>query len=152
LLMAFTRSSARAPLAPSAKTAAALGVAAFMAACASTPGPQTLPGPPPPPMTTPPTQTSPQVRTSEGVTPAFIANRHIVRVGLLLPFSLRPQDAAALYNAAELALFDLGDQNTLLIPRDAGADENSAASAASALANDGADIIIGPVLREGVLG
>ncbi len=78
--------------------------------------------------------------------------RRIVRVGLLLPFSLRPQDAAALYNAAELALFDHGDQNTLLIPRDAGANEGSAAAAARALVDDGADIIIGPVLREGVAG
>jgi branched-chain amino acid transport system substrate-binding protein len=81
-----------------------------------------------------------------------MAGRRIVRVGLLLPFSLRPQDASALYNAAELALFDVGDENTLLIPRDAGSDEAAAAAAATALANDGADIIIGPVLREGVLG
>jgi ABC-type branched-subunit amino acid transport system substrate-binding protein len=78
--------------------------------------------------------------------------RHLVRVGLLLPFSLRPQDAASLYNAAELALFDHGDQNTLLIPRDAGSDEASARAAAAALVHDGADIIIGPVLREGVQG
>ncbi len=78
--------------------------------------------------------------------------RQIVRVGLLLPFSLRPQDASALYNAAELALFDHGSQNTLLIPRDAGADETSARAAAQALVQDGADIIIGPVLREGVEG
>lgn len=75
-----------------------------------------------------------------------------MRVGLLLPFSLRPQDASALYNAAELALFDHGNQNTLLIPRDAGADEASAQAAAQALVRDGADIIIGPVLREGVEG
>lgn len=78
--------------------------------------------------------------------------RNIVRVGLLLPFSLRPQEATALYNAAELALFDHGNQNTLLIPRDAGSDEASANAAARALVNDGADIIIGPVAREGVLG
>lgn len=81
-----------------------------------------------------------------------MAGRQIVRVGLLLPFSLRPQDAAALYNAAELALFDHGNQNTLLIPRDAGSDEASANAAAQALVADGADIIIGPVLREGVAG
>jgi ABC-type branched-subunit amino acid transport system substrate-binding protein len=78
--------------------------------------------------------------------------RQIVRVGLLLPFSLRPQDAASLYNAAELALFELGNENTLLIPRDAGATEASANAAAQALLSDGADIIIGPVLREGVAG
>jgi ABC-type branched-subunit amino acid transport system substrate-binding protein len=79
--------------------------------------------------------------------------RNIVRVGLLLPFSLRPQDASALYRAAELALFDHGDGNTLIIPRDAGSDEASANAAARALVDeDGADIIIGPVLREGVAG
>lgn len=92
------------------------------------------------------------MQTREGVTPPFMTGRHIVRVGLLLPFSLRPQDASALYNAAELALFDHGDQQTLLIPRDAGSDEASANAAARALVNDGADIIIGPVLREGVQG
>ena len=92
------------------------------------------------------------MQTREGVTPPFMRGREIVRVGLLLPFSLRPQDAAALYNAAELALFDHGNQNTLLIPRDAGSDEVSANAAARALVNDGADIIIGPVLREGVAG
>jgi ABC-type branched-subunit amino acid transport system substrate-binding protein len=92
------------------------------------------------------------VQTRDGVTPPFMRGRDIVRVGLLLPFSLRPQDAAALYNAAELALFDHGNQNTLLIPRDAGATEASASAAAQALVNDGADIIIGPVLRDGVVG
>lgn len=75
-----------------------------------------------------------------------------MRVGLLLPFTIRPQDAASLYNAAELALFDHGNQNTLIIPRDAGADEASANAAAQALMRDGADIIVGPVLRDGVVG
>jgi ABC-type branched-subunit amino acid transport system substrate-binding protein len=119
-----------------------------MAACATAPttGPTPLPGPGP---TVPP---GAQVQTREGVTPPFMANRRIVRVGLLLPFSLRPQDAAALYSAAELALFDHGDPGTLLIPRDAGSSEASAAAAARALVDDGADIIIGPVLREGVAG
>jgi ABC-type branched-subunit amino acid transport system substrate-binding protein len=92
------------------------------------------------------------VQTGEGVTPPFMRGRDIVRIGLLLPFSLRPQDASALYNAAELALFDHGNQNTLIIPRDAGSDEASATAAARALVNDGADIIVGPVLREGVAG
>lgn len=119
-----------------------------MAACATAPTgpavPDLPPGPPVPP--------GAQVQTGEGVTPPFMRGRDIVRVGLLLPFSLRPQDAAALYNAAELALFDHGNQNTLLIPRDAGSTEASATAAARALVNDGADIIVGPVLREGVLG
>lgn len=92
------------------------------------------------------------MQTRDGVTPPFMRGREIVRVGLLLPFSLRPQDAASLYNASEMALFELGNENTLLIPRDAGSTEASANAAARALLNDGADIIIGPVLREGVAG
>ena len=146
--MAYDRSSARRGVPPSLKTGAALSLVALMAACATAPttGPTPLPGPGP---TVPP---GAQVQTREGVTPPFMSNRRIVRVGLLLPFSLRPQDAAALYSAAELALFDHGDPGTLLIPRDAGSSEASAAAAARALVDDGADIIIGPVLREGVAG
>ncbi|HVY86009.1 MAG TPA: penicillin-binding protein activator [Caulobacterales bacterium] len=148
--MSVKRSSSDARGAPSlsrAKAAALFGLAAAgLSACATTPsapvaGPT---GPAPPPQTV--------VQTREGVTPPFMAGRPIVRVGLLLPFSLRPQDASALYSAAELALFDHGDRNTLLIPRDAGADQASAQAAAHALITDGADIIIGPVLADGVQG
>lgn len=146
--MAEAKSSPRKLAAPSAKSAAALSLAALMAACATAPTGPSLPAPPPGP-TAPPEA---QVQTREGVTPPFMRGRQLVRVGLLLPFSLRPQDAAALYNAAELALFDHGSENTLLIPRDAGSNEASANAAARALLNDGADIIIGPVLREGVIG
>ncbi|MGE0829100.1 MAG: penicillin-binding protein activator [Hyphomonadaceae bacterium] len=123
-----------------------LGAAAALAACATTERPPISgPGQPPP-------QTGPQVQTRDGVTPPFMADRQITRVGLLLPFSSRPQDASALYSAAELALFEHGNQNMLLIPRDSGGDEAAAAAAGQALLRDGADIVIGPVLREGVEG
>jgi ABC-type branched-subunit amino acid transport system substrate-binding protein len=118
---------------------------AALAACASGPPPVEAPIGPPPPSGT-------QVTTRDGVTPPFMAGRPIVRVGLLLPFSSRPQDAAALYSASELALFDHGDPSTLLIPRDAGGDTPAAEAAARALVADGADVIIGPVTREGVEG
>src|SRR5262245_49046822 len=147
--MASAKSSPRPRLQPSVKTAAAISLAAFMAACATAPSGPSVPPPPGPGPVAPPDA---QVQTREGVTPPFMRGRDIVRIGLLLPFSLRPQDAAALYNAAELALFDHGNQNTLIIPRDAGSDDASANAAARALMNDGADIIIGPVLRDGVAG
>jgi ABC-type sugar transport system substrate-binding protein len=150
--MASAKSSGRTFAAPSVKMGVALSFAALMAACATAPAPgpgPTTPAPGPGPVITP----EAQVQTREGVTPPFMRGRNIVRVGLLLPFSLRPQDASALYRAAELALFDHGDGNTLIIPRDAGSDEASANAAARALVDeDGADIIIGPVLREGVAG
>ncbi|MEQ1817913.1 MAG: penicillin-binding protein activator [Terricaulis sp.] len=148
--MTAAKSSARPLAAPSLKTAVAISFAALMAACATAPSPGPAPGPGPGPVTTPPPDQ--QVQTNEGVTPPFMRGRQIVRVGLLLPFTLRPQDAAALYNAAELALFELGNENTLLIPRDAGSTEASANAAARALITDGADIIVGPVVREGVTG
>jgi branched-chain amino acid transport system substrate-binding protein len=149
--MASAKSSALPRVAPShLKMGAALSLAALMAACATAPSP-VGPGPGPGPnIPTPPVGT--EVQTGDGLTPPFMRGQDIVRVGLLLPFSLRPQDASALYNAAELALFDHGGPNTLIIPRDAGSDEASANAAARALVNDGADIIIGPVLREGVAG
>jgi ABC-type branched-subunit amino acid transport system substrate-binding protein len=120
-----------------------------MAACATAPTPGPGPATPPPGPSTTPDQ---QVETRDGVTPPFMRGRQIVRVGLLLPFRQRPQDATAIYNAAELALFELGNENTLLIPRDSGADAASATATARALLADGADIIIGPVSREGVTG
>ncbi|MEQ1809695.1 MAG: penicillin-binding protein activator [Terricaulis sp.] len=148
--MASAKSSARPLAAPSLKTTVAISFAALMAACATAPTPG--PSVPPPAGTPTTTPDQPPVQTAEGVTPPFMRGRSIVRVGLLLPFTLRPQDASALYNAAELALFELGNENTLLIPRDAGSTEASANAAARALITDGADIIIGPVVREGVTG
>lgn len=126
-----------------------LGLAAALSACATAPGPA-APGPAGPGPT--PSQPGTNVQTRDGVTPPFMANRPLTRIGLLLPFSTRPADASALYSAAELALFDHGNQNMLLIPRDSGGDEASAAAAGQALLRDGADIIVGPVLREGVEG
>lgn len=136
---------AQRPFARTARIGSALIAAAALAACATT-GPAPSAGP------TGPAAPGTSVVTSQGVTPPFMAGRPIVRVGLLLPFSARPADAAALYNAAELALFDHGDANTLLIPRDAGADGASAEAAARALLTDGAAIIVGPVTRDGVDG
>src|SRR5690606_1812363 len=100
--MATAKSSGRTLAAPSLKTTVAIGCAARMAACAS----RRAPAPAGPlGATTPATPTDAAVSARGGVTPPFMRGRNIVRVGLLLPSSLRPQEAAALYNAAELALF-----------------------------------------------
>jgi hypothetical protein len=119
-----------------------------LAGCASTPPPRTEPGP-----GTVVSGPTPQVaRTKDGLTPGFMAGRPIVRLGMLLPFGAQPQDSESLYNAAELALFEHGDANTLLIPRDAGAAAGDAESAARTLGRDGADIILGPLTRDTVAG
>lgn len=124
---------------------------ATVAACATTGPSGPLAGPAGPVEPRAP-QDEPRRDDRGGLTPPFMADRALVRVGLLLPFSTRPEEASSLYRAAELALFEHGGRNMLLIPRDSGAGEAEAASAASGLLADGVDIIIGPVLREGVLG
>jgi ABC-type branched-subunit amino acid transport system substrate-binding protein len=90
---------------------------------------------------------------------AFVRPPHMeggepVRVGLLLPFSADNEAAqriaSAMFDAAQLAVFDAGDRNFLLIPKDTrGEAEGAAAAARSALA-DGAEIILGPLFAESV--
>ncbi len=87
----------------------------------------------------------------------FVQPRHLdgeepVRVALLLPFT-SPNKAAqkvasAMFDAAQLAAFDAGDDRFLLIPKDTkGLPDGAAAAARSALA-DGAEIILGPLFSE----
>ena len=94
----------------------------------------------------------PQLLGRDGITPPFMAGRSIVRIGLLLPFAARPDDAQAIYQAAELAVFDLGDDATLLIPRESGATSQEAESNTRLLLRDGADVILGPLQRDAVIG
>ena len=148
--MASARSSARALAAPSLKTGAALSLAALMAACATAP----MPGPGP--ATRDPAQ--PRRRRHPGANPRrrdpalhgwppdcarWPASPLLACARRTRPRSTTPPNSRCSITA---------DQNTLLIPRDAGSTEASAAAAARALVADGADIIVGPVLREGVAG
>ncbi|MEO1252362.1 MAG: penicillin-binding protein activator [Pseudomonadota bacterium] len=87
----------------------------------------------------------------------FIEPRHQdvddpVRVALLLPFSAgnpaAQKVASAMFDAAQLAVFDAGDERYLLIPKDTrGTPDGAAAAARSALA-DGAELILGPLFSE----
>ncbi len=70
----------------------------------------------------------------------------VVRVALLLPLS--GNNAAlgrALLDAAQLALFDIGDQGLVLLPRDTGGTSEGAGSAAEAVLSAGATLILGPL-------
>lgn len=83
-------------------------------------------------------------------TPAHLAGRDLVRVGVLLPFSgsaapLR-SEASHLLRGAELALFERGIDNIILIPKDTEGTARGAEAAAEAAIADGADLIIGPLL------
>ncbi len=89
------------------------------------------------------------------VTPFHMQNQKPVRVGLLLPFSASSpavqRTASAMFDAAQLAAFDAGDQRFLLIPKDTkGTGEGATAAARSALA-DGAEMLLGPLFSESAL-
>lgn len=75
-----------------------------------------------------------------------------VRVALLLPFTNPSAEtraiAEALQRAAELALFDSGNTNIILMPRDdAGSPERAVAAARQAI-SEGAEIILGPLFAQ----
>ena len=90
---------------------------------------------------------------------AFVRPPHMdgdepVRVGLLLPFSADNETArriaSAMFDAAQLAVFDAGDENFLLMPKDTRGDAEGAAAAARSALADGAEIILGPLFSESV--
>ncbi|MES2255986.1 MAG: penicillin-binding protein activator [Pseudomonadota bacterium] len=77
-----------------------------------------------------------------------------VRVGIILPFSSATPGtrnlAAAMLKSAELALFDGGNGNVLLITADEGTGADTAGAAAAKLVGQGAEIIIGPLFGPSV--
>ncbi|MEK7265357.1 MAG: penicillin-binding protein activator, partial [Pseudomonadota bacterium] len=86
--------------------------------------------------------------------PLHMQNADPVRVGLLLPFSGGSEAvqkvASSMFDAAQLAAFEAGDDRFLIIPKDTrGTPEGAAAAARSALA-EGAEIILGPLFSETV--
>ncbi|MFN4353853.1 penicillin-binding protein activator [Parvibaculum sp.] len=141
------------------KTAIALGAALFMAACETAPK---QPAPPPqvqvPPrveVTPPPVATPPAMRDpSRFITPAFMGNERPVRVALLLPFNSPRENvrtlSTALYNTAQLALFEFDTPNVLLIPKPTGGTAAGARQAAREALDAGAELIIGPLFAEEV--
>lgn len=68
------------------------------------------------------------------------------RVGLLVPLS-GPHAAlgTAMLQAAEMALFDVGDERFVLLPRDTGGTPAGSAQAASEVIEQGAALILGPL-------
>ena len=77
-----------------------------------------------------------------------------VRVGVILPFTSANAAirnlSAGMLKAAELALFDGGNRDILLITAEEGGTPDSAAAAASKVLDQGAEIIIGPLFGPSV--
>ena len=86
--------------------------------------------------------------------PNMPADRTPVRVGVILPFNdASPNNrnlAGAMMKAAELALFDSGNGDILLMTADDTGSPADAAAAAQKLLDQGAEIIIGPIFSASV--
>lgn len=93
------------------------------------------------------TTQAPQTQPAAPTTPSrMLVAGQPVKVALLIPLSGTAQPAGeALLNAAQLALFDVGENNLELIVKDTGEDVNGAAAAATAALGEGAQIILGPL-------
>lgn len=90
----------------------------------------------------------------DGFTPPHMVGRDIQRFAVLLPFS-HPRanvrrEAEGLLAAIELALFNSGNDNVLIMPKDtAGTQAGATEKAREALA-EGADVFIGPLFADNV--
>jgi ABC-type branched-subunit amino acid transport system substrate-binding protein len=74
-----------------------------------------------------------------------------VKVAILLPLS-GPNGALgqAMLQAAQLAIFDIGIENLELVPQDTGDSPQCAQAAATTALNEGAQLILGPLLADSV--
>ncbi len=86
--------------------------------------------------------------------PNMPADHTPVRVGVILPFSSGTPAvralAASMLKAAQLALYESGNRDILLITADEGSTPESAAGAAVRLLDQGAEILVGPLYAPSV--
>ena len=132
----------------------AIAALAAIAGCTRPPeAPKPIPAPPPPPA---PIAGNPLDRDQPGYMrlPGMTPNLVPVRVGVILPFTSSVAGTRALaqsmLKAAELAMFDSGNPNILLMTADEGNGGAAAAQAAQQLLSQGAEIIVGPLFGPSV--
>ncbi len=96
----------------------------------------------------------PRPSSNEFVRPRHFDNNAPVRVALLLPFSANDEGArsiaSSMFDAAQLAVFEAGDDRFLLMPKDTKGTSAGAEDAARSAIRDGAEIILGPLFSETV--
>ncbi len=113
--------------------ASGLGLLLLLAACASDNRPE-------PPKTVQPPQAEVESQPAE------------VRAGLLLPLTGPAADLANdMQDAAQLALFDVGPNNLVLLPRDTGGTPDGARQAAGQAIQEGAAVLLGPLFNQAVI-
>ena len=117
--------------------AAALGGCTTGRVAARPPSPQAAQQPPSAPSAAP-SALAPAVSPARGTG---------IKVALLLPLS-GPNAAIghAMLDAAEMAVFEVGAENFVLLPRDTEGTADGAARAATAAIGEGAELILGPLL------
>jgi branched-chain amino acid transport system substrate-binding protein len=85
------------------------------------------------------------------LSPTFALPPGPISVGLLLPLSGPSAELGqALFDAAQLALFDVGNQDVVLLPRDTGGTPEGAAEAAGQALEGGARLLVGPLFSASV--
>jgi len=147
-----------------------LGVSVLsLSACTTVPLPQQRPGPvvqrpAQPPVARPnpagelrqqPSfETKDYFNNRDGLTPPHMKGRDTKRLALLLPFSAKSarlrEEAASMLQAAELAVFNRSDADTLLMALDTRGTPDGARSATRSAVKSGADVILGPILANSV--
>jgi branched-chain amino acid transport system substrate-binding protein len=131
----------------------AIAAVLAIAACTPPPAPAPKPLPPPPP---PPVVGNPLDHDLPGYMrlPGIAPNEVPVRVGIILPFTSGSAGtralAASMLKAAEMAMFDSGNHDILLMTADEGSGGAAAAAAAQQLLGQGAEVIVGPLFGPSV--
>lgn len=101
-----------------------------------------------------PDAAAPFYNNRDGLTLPHMAGRDIKRLALLLPFSAQSprlrEEANSMFQAAELALFQRPDADIVLTVLDTKGTEDGARSAARAALQQGADVILGPIIAGNV--
>lgn len=89
------------------------------------------------------------VRSDGGLTPSFMAGREVKRAAVLLPFSHTSTqvraEAEAMLAGIELALFENGGGDFLIMPKDTAGRAATAEARTDEAIKEGADIILGPL-------
>ena len=148
-------SAASSRIAKSARRLCAIaGVLSIAALCACTTAPAPAPLPPPVPVQPPaPHQISAEQPEFLRL-PNLAPGKTPVRVGIILPFSDSSANIRALANsmlkAAELALYESGNRDILLMTSDDTGSPADATAAAQTMLDQGAELIIGPLFSASV--
>jgi branched-chain amino acid transport system substrate-binding protein len=132
----------------------AIAAVLAIAACTEPAPPPPKPLPPPPPPA--PVAGNPLDRDQPGYLrlPGIAPSQVPIRVGIILPFSSSVAGtralAASMLKAAEMAMFDSGNHDILLMTADEGNGGAAAANAANQLLAQGAEVIVGPLFGPSV--